>query len=46
VIGWTLLRDNDGYWYWEHDDGRESPSFCVKQLALQWKANYVEVTDK
>lgn len=33
---WVLGRDDDGYWYWEHSDGRESPIFCVRELARQW----------
>lgn len=36
-----LMRDDDGYWYWEDEHGNESPIFCVKELALRWKRDFL-----
>lgn len=36
-----LKRDDDGYWFWELPDGRESPIFCVKKLAMQWRRGFL-----
>ncbi len=40
---WTIKRDDDGYFYWEHEDGTESPIFCVKALADRWIENLPEM---
>lgn len=42
---WHLKRDDDRYWFWENAAGTdESPIFCVRTLALKWRAARREVS--
>lgn len=43
---WTLKRTDSGHWYWEHADGRESPIFCVRELARRWMRSSCEGDSK